>query len=473
MNKRVLFIINRMNGRVSSGHAIWMKGVIEELLKNNNCIDILSDGEFEGGFIQDYPINFYCPDPKTRLTYSAHSTLFQFSDGFNYEKCINYRNALTTALSNHIYDLIICNDLESTFVCHQMELHTKIKVATYAHECYSINAELKENVFKKCYYDLVDKMMFWEDMTTLVQTERNLEKLISINPKYKNSNIFVQPYPLTDSDFVDVDEKDGILFIGRHEDRKSPDQFIKVLADIKRKYGVELKAKVLTRTSHVKKFIEDFKSIGHTNYEIKADVVGEEKAKLIQSAKLAFMPYKNESFGIAVLEALRFMPVVCLSEYNWHYNFADFSNFWTASKSEVSDKIWDLYNNADCYEDIVLAETVNQEFLEYQWRFEAAFSTLLSTTFKTTSTKEPRNRFYSYLQSNKGRWVSLKEYFEKENTKGVIYLTSDIEVLYQNSNWFEIEQTNGTTYVGIKDDSGNIKHDTAPKTEDTKSIFFE
>ena len=38
------------------------------------------------------------------------------------------------------------------------------------------------------------------------------------------------------------------------------------------------------------------------------------------------MPYKNESFGIAVLEALRYMPTVVLDKYDWHYNFKGFSN---------------------------------------------------------------------------------------------------------------------------------------------------
>ena len=42
-----------------------------------------------------------------------------------------------------------------------------MKVASYAHECQSINPELGAGVFKDCYYDLIDKMMFWPQVTTL------------------------------------------------------------------------------------------------------------------------------------------------------------------------------------------------------------------------------------------------------------------------------------------------------------------
>ena len=91
--------------------------------------------------------------------------------------------------------------------------------------------------------------------------------------KKYNTNLRVQLYPLTDSEDLKISNKDGILFIGRHEDRKNPGEYIKVLKSIKDKYGVEVKANVMTRSAHVKKFEADFAAIGHTNYEIVSDVV--------------------------------------------------------------------------------------------------------------------------------------------------------------------------------------------------------
>ena len=65
----------------------------------------------------------------------------------------------------------------------------------------------------------------------------------------------------------------------------------------------------------------------------------------------------------------------------------------------------------------------------------------------------------------------LKYYFKKENSKGIIYLTSDIEILYTSKNWFNILHTTDSTYIGIPDVQGNL---TLPNIEtNTISNFFE
>ena len=166
-----------MNFRPSSGHGIFMKGVVETLTNYGHCIDIACDGEPEANFLEEYNINVYTPNKEDRLSYGKHSNLFQFADSFNFEKSINFRTAIVKAMSNHMYDLIICNDLESAFVCKAMGLHKYIKVVTYAHECATANPSLKEGVFKDTYYDMIDEMMFDEDIVTLVQTEQNRKNI--------------------------------------------------------------------------------------------------------------------------------------------------------------------------------------------------------------------------------------------------------------------------------------------------------
>jgi len=465
--KRVAFIINRMNFRPSSGHGIFMKGVVETLLERGHFIDVICDGEPEENFLKEFEISVYYPDKQERLSYGKHSNLFQFADSFNFEKSINFRTAIVKALANHKYDLVICNDTESAFVCYQLELYKHMRVASYAHECASINPELGAGVFKDCYYNLIEQMMYFP-ITTLIQTKQNQAKLLPKLP-YANPNLYIQPYPLTDSNVVYNLEKEGLLYIGRHEDRKNPGMYIKVLADIKAKYGVELKAKVLTRSAHVKKFEADFAAIGHTNYEIKCDVVGEEKAKIIQSAKVAFMPYKNESFGIAVLEALRFMPTVVLHNYDWHYNFQGMSNLIVADSKEVSDIIWSAYNTWKVDE-----IKVELEFTQYKVDYETALLNLVEDVYDGVKSKqEPRNRLYTYLKEHKGFWMSLEDYFKTENTKGTIYLTSDIEAIYTNQSWYQILHEKQFTYLGVPDDNGNLIKKELPKEKETISSFFE
>jgi glycosyltransferase involved in cell wall biosynthesis len=470
--KRVAFIINRMNYRPSSGHGIFMKGVVETLLNNGHFIDIICDGEPEENFLSNFGINVYYPSKDERLTYGKHSNLFQFADSFNFEKSINFRTAIVKAMTNHLYDLVICNDTESAFVCYQLELYKHMRIASYAHECASINPELGAGVFKDCYYNLIDKMMFWPEMVTLIQTNQNKNKLMEKFEHISSDlNAVVQLYPLTDSMDFNILEKDGLLFIGRHEDRKNPGEYIKVLKAIKDKFGVEVKAKIMTRTAHVKKWEADLSEIGHTNYEIVSDVVGEAKARFIQSAKVAFMPYKNESFGIAVLEALRWMPTVVLDKYDWHYNFESFSNYIVADTKEAADIIWSAYNTWT-----VDFDKVNAEFAEYQTNYETSLLEQVNVNYIKETKTEPRNRLYSTLKESKGEWHSLEEYFLKENSKGVIYLTSDIEAMYTNRKWYSTLHTNSTTYLGIPDEKGNISHTEKPvETKDNEafSSFFQ
>jgi hypothetical protein len=226
----------------------------------------------------------------------------------------------------------------------------------------------------------------------------------------------------------------------------------------------------MTRSAHVKKFEADFAAIGHTNYEIVSDVVGDEKARIIQKSKVAFMPYKNESFGIAVLEALRYMPTVVLDKYDWHYNFQDFSNYIVADSKEVADIIWSAYNTWTVNKD-----NVEAEFKAYQDKYESSLLELLNGAPIANAKQEPRNRLYVHLNENQGTWVSLSEYFKTQNSKGTIYLTSDIESIYTNANWYQIFQTTSDTYLGIPDENGNLIHkeksDEVKNTEAFSSFF--
>lgn len=463
--KRVLFIVNRMNYRPSSGHGTFMKGVVETVQKHGHQIDIVCDGEPEANFLEDTGIVLFTPPKQERLGYSKHTTLFQFGDSFNFEKAINYRTALTTALSTNTYDLIICNDLEAAFVCYQMDLHQHINVTSFTHECASINPELGAGVFRKCYYDFVDKMMTWPEITTLVQTDKNLEKLKTIHPQPNDLNCQVQNYPLCDSQVVEGLERNGLLFIGRHEDRKGPKEFIKVLQKIREKYGVEVRANIMTRSAHVKKFEADFAAIGHTNYEIVADVVGEAKARIIQKSQVAFLPYKNESYGIAVIEAMRFMPTVVLDCYDWHYNFEGFWNYIVASKDAVADIVWD---NMQTYQHDEAARKA--EFDAYDKNYENQILDIVNMPNTRQKKSEPSNRLYKYLKENQGEWVSISEYFKTQNEKGYIYLSSDIETLYTIQPWVQINQTREVTYYGIPSSTSEL---TMPKPKEAAlSKFF-
>jgi len=181
------------------------------------------------------------------------------------------------------------------------------------------------------------------------------------------------------------------------------------------------------------------------------------------------MPYKNESFGIAVMEALRFMPTVVLDKYNWHYNFHHMTNLTVANQAECVDVIWNLYNNHVHNEEVVA-----KEFEDYQLAYETALLNLLKNGPVLNSKTIPRNRLYTYLKENEGTWIALSEYFKTQNTKGVIYLTSDIESIYANANYYNVKHTNTETYLGVVDAEGNLYHKEVVEEEiESFSSFFQ
>jgi hypothetical protein len=180
------------------------------------------------------------------------------------------------------------------------------------------------------------------------------------------------------------------------------------------------------------------------------------------------MPYKNESFGIAVLEALRFMPTVVMHKYDWHYNFEGMSNLIVADQKELVDIIWSAYTTW-----VVDTHRVEKEFEEYQTNYETELLNLLNTHPIGNAKTEPRNRLYTKMKEEKGSWISLEDYFRMENTKGVIYLTSDIEAIYSSLNWFKVMHTKQHTYVGVPDDSGQLTIAVQKAKSDVLSSFFE
>ena len=107
----------------------------------------------------------------------------------------------------------------------------------------------------------------------------------------------------------------GVLFIGRWEEGKNPEAYLKVMKEAK------LPCKVMTNSNGAKKFEKAFNEAGITDYEIKAGITGQEKVDFIRSASVFFMPSLRENYPFAFLECLGHMPCVVLDNQDWSDNF--------------------------------------------------------------------------------------------------------------------------------------------------------
>jgi glycosyltransferase involved in cell wall biosynthesis len=118
-------------------------------------------------------------------------------------------------------------------------------------------------------------------------------------------------------------EKNGVLFIGRWEDRKEPKEFLRVIKETK------LKAKVMTAKNSVEKWRAELDAIG-VEHDVRGGIIGEEKVEFIRSSKVFYMPSKSESYGFSLFEAAGHCHCV-VGDYLWRTN-------WDPSLYNLTDK---------------------------------------------------------------------------------------------------------------------------------------
>jgi glycosyltransferase involved in cell wall biosynthesis len=159
---------------------------------------------------------------------------------------------------------------------------------------------------------MFNALMRVKGITIGTQTARNNNELFSQGI----ANSYELPIPMTEKGLLVENNKprEGVLWIGRWEPRKNPEEFIRAIKE------TGLPAKVITNTNGAKKFEEALKAIG-AKYEIKIGIYGKEKVDFISSARVAYNPAIRESFGLAFYECMGQLPTVAIKGMSWLDNF--------------------------------------------------------------------------------------------------------------------------------------------------------
>lgn len=314
-------------------------------------VDIILDKVPTGTFdevIKSAGANIVYPDEA--LKYSDHTATFAFSDTINFEKIINFRKAILKAFETNVYDMIVCNTQEAMTASYAMTVNKYIPVVFYTHLHSMIFRESQgSDVFLDSYHNFYNKHMEFSDIIIGTQSQKNIDELI----KFGATNCKLLRMPMSERGLLepntDINRK-GVLFIGRWEEGKNPDSYIKAMKEAK------LPCKVMTNSNGTKKFEKAFSDAGITDYEIKAGITGQEKVDFIKSCKVFFMPSLRENYPFAFLECLGHMPCVVLDKQDWSDNFNDML-FNKCRQEDVPTVLNKLYNLP--YDDIGL-EYVNQ-----------------------------------------------------------------------------------------------------------------
>ena len=253
--------------------------------------------------------------PLEPLRYTNHVGTFAFSDTINFEKIINFRQIIVEAFEENLYDMIVCNTQEAMTAAYAMTLHKDIPVVFYTHLHSMIfrKAQNFSDVFLDSYHNFYNKHMEFEDIYIGTQTQKNINELKS----YGCNNAVLLKMPMSERGLLEAygGEKKGVLFIGRWEEGKNPEAYIRVMKEC------GLPCKVMTNSNGAKKFEKAFAEAGITDYEIRAGITGHVKVDFIRSSSVFFMPSLRENYPFAFLECLGHMPCVVLDNQDWSDNF--------------------------------------------------------------------------------------------------------------------------------------------------------
>jgi len=315
-HKRIAFLISDQHFIPHGGIGQFAKGFTELCQRINWKVDIILDKAPTNDFsevVKELGANIIYPTEPLR--YTDHTATFAFSDTINFEKIVNFRKSILHAFESNIYDMMICNTQEAMSAAYAMGLSKYIPVMFYTHLHSMIFREAQNfsDVFIEAYHNFYNKHMEFPDIYIGTQSQKNINELT----KHGAKNCVLLRMPMSERGLLEPYKgpKKGVLFIGRWEEGKNPEAYIRAMKECK------LPCKVMTNSNGAKKFEKAFGEAGITDYEIKAGITGQEKVDFVRSASVFFMPSLRENYPFAFLECLGHMPCVVLDTQDWSDNF--------------------------------------------------------------------------------------------------------------------------------------------------------
>jgi hypothetical protein len=329
-DKRIAFLVSYQTLIPHGGIGQFTKSFIELMDGHNIKVDIITDKKPQDSeFIKSINTSIIYPDES--LPYTDHSAIFMYGDSYCFERMANFRNSIIKALTNNLYDVMICNTYETVQVASTMGLEDVIQIIAYTH--------LESQIFKDT------KNPFLHSVNDMMRMQLEMNGLyVGTQSKFNQLNIsdtaYHLPIPITEQELLKEHHKprEGVLFIGRWEEGKNPELYLDLIEQTK------LPAKVMTSANGAKKFEERLKKIG-VKYDIRVGILGPEKVDFITSSRIAFNPSTVESYGMAFHEQHIQLPTFVLENQRWTKNFNS-SYFLTTNKKNMARDVLDMYNHS-------------------------------------------------------------------------------------------------------------------------------
>ena len=409
--------------------------------ENNIKVDIITDKKpQDNDFIKSLNTNIIYPEES--YAYTNHSSIFMYGDSFCYERMANFRNAIITALSANLYDVLVCNTYETVQVASTMGFEDVIQIIAYTHLESQIFPNTLHNPFLNSVNEMMRKQLEMSDIYVGTQSKFNQIEI--------DNGAWHLPIPFTETGLLQKHDKprEGVLFIGRWEEGKNPEIYLKVIEETK------LPARVMTNANGAKKFEERLKKIG-VDYKIAVGVIGQEKVDFITSCRVAFNPSNVESYGLAFIEQISQLPTIAMEKMRWTKNF-DSELFYTTDKKWATKVIKDVYDRfptaESYYKEGKHDKVVAQEITNFD-KWNNCFNAF-----------EPRQSNSNTAKICQQHTTTYKDFIDSLDRN--IVCIDDIRSVYTNKGKFKVKYTDQDTYLS-KDP------DFMPIMEETLEDLFE
>jgi hypothetical protein len=333
-----------------------------------------------------------------------------------------------SALNENLYDVVNCNTVEAFPAIYSLSIQDSIQVVYYTHHenLVFMDENPQKSKFSDSFNEFFIKLMNVKGIYIGTQTRRNVSEI-----KQSGKDAYYTPIQMTEQDLLipHIKPREGVLWIGRWEPRKNPEEFVRMIAETK------LPAKIITNSTGAKKFEAAMKEINAT-FEIRSEIYGKEKVDFITSARVAYNPAIRESFGLAFYECIGHMPTVALKGMSWLGNF-DENSFFSVEKQNVSSTINLLYKQ---YEDPTV--WYDNGGLD---RVVQMHTSGLGEWFNVFDLFKPTQSNSSKAKINEYETVQYKKYITDLNRKDLSI--DDVRSVLTNKHKYNIIYTDNHTYL--------------------------
>lgn len=437
--RRIAFVISDQHLIPHGGIGSFAKTFFDMSQTLSWKCDFILDKKPRDSSLLDYlkqaGANFYYPPEP--LTYSGHQSKFVFSDSLNFEKVINFRNALLKAYENNLYDMILINTPEAGPATYIGDLFQYIPICFYTHNENVVFMDTKSsNVFNQAFDDITKSMMSWPNMKVGTQSQRNVDSIRKATGLTDQVNLL--PMRIPESQLLEPNlpwaEKHGMLFIGRYEPRKNPEAFVAAAK------ATGFKPLILTNSAGKEKFEKDFSDQGIDDYDIRVSIIGQEKVDFIKSARIAYHPSKLESYGFCAFESLHSCPTFALEEYGWHEGFGGMVH--ALQRNDVIDVLKRAYAEPELFYTNTL-----ERLLQWDSEIPEIWDNFVQDSQRVNLSDIRETKVVELIKQGQ---ISMNDLVFKGLARKHLAV-DDIQSIYAKRHLFKVYQTDSGTYFSTSD----------------------